>query len=63
MDHQQPTAAGTDNRNQAVAAFGVVLRDLRDNHIRLIDGDLIPRPQGQLLEDVQVVQVGRDDVD
>ena len=35
----------------------MVLRNLGDNHIRLIDGDLIPRPQSQLFEDVQVVQI------
>ena len=58
VDHQHLTAAGAYDGDHAAAASGVVLRNLRDDHIRLIDGDFVTRPQRQLLEDVQVVQVG-----
>ena len=36
----------------------MVLRNLGDDHIRLIDGDIVPRSQRQLFEDIQVVQIG-----
>ena len=58
VDHQHLAAAGADNRDWTATALGVVLRNLGDDHVRLIDGDLIPRPQSQLLKDVQVVQIG-----
>ena len=58
MDHQRLAAAGTGSRDRAATALGVVLRNLGDDHIRLIDGYLVPRSQQQLHEDVQVMQVG-----
>ena len=52
------TAYGTFVRNYQVAASGKVLRDLGNDHIRLIDLDGIPDSKLQFLYNADVVHAG-----
>ena len=56
-DPEHTAAARADIRYWTAAALGHVFRNLRDNHVCLIDSDNISRPRRQVHEVIQVMEI------